>query len=80
LELERWNTSASSLACWVSSLCPLGFIDALQGRLTEAFVLRHAAHRVDLPLDICRKEPTVAPHTALDIDKVVGMADVTSRR
>ena len=56
---------------------PLGFVDALQAGLTETFVLRHAANGVKLPLDICRNEPTVSPHAALSIDKVVGLAEPT---
>ena len=56
---------------------PFGFVDALQAGLTEPFVLRHAANGVNLPLDICRNEPTVSPHAAFHIDKVVGLAEVT---
>src|SRR5712691_6896866 len=56
---------------------PLGFVDALQAGLTEAFVLRHAANGVNLLADICRNEPTVSPHATLYIDKVVGLADRT---
>ena len=44
---------------------PLGFVDALQAGLTEAFVLRHAANSVNLLADICRNEPTVSPHASL---------------
>ena len=54
---------------------PLGCVDALHAGLTEAFVLRHAAHRVKLLADICRHEPTVAPHASLSITTMVGLAD-----
>jgi hypothetical protein len=56
---------------------PLGFVDALQAGLTETFMLRHAANHGHLLADICRKEPTVAPHASLYIDQVVGLADPT---
>ena len=44
---------------------PFGFVDPLQAGLTETFVLRHAANRVHLCVDICRNELAVAPHAAL---------------
>jgi len=44
---------------------PLGFLNPLHAGLTEAFVLSHAAHAVNLSLDICRNKLTIAPHTAL---------------
>src|SRR5712691_8787346 len=56
---------------------PLGFVDAFQAGLTEAFVLRHAANGVHLLADICRNAPTVSPHATLSIDKVGGLADRT---
>ena len=43
----------------------LGFVDTLQAGLPETFVLRHTANGVNLPLDICRNEPTVSPHASL---------------
>src|SRR4029450_6543544 len=54
---------------------PLGLRNPLQARLTETFVLRHAANGVNLCADICRNEPTVSTHAALHIDKVIDVAD-----
>jgi len=55
----------------------LGFVDPIQAGLTETFVLRHAADRVHLCVDICRNELTIATHAALSIDHVVDLADGT---
>ena len=55
----------------------LGFVDPIQAGLTETFVLRHAADRVHLCVDICRNALTVATHAALSIDYVVDLADGT---
>src|SRR5437899_4010123 len=56
---------------------PLSFVDPIQAALTETFVLRHAANRVHLCVDICRNALAVSPHAALYIDTVVGLADGT---
>src|SRR5713101_4327269 len=53
----------------------LGFRDTIQARLAEAFLLRNGAHRVDVLLDIPGNELAVATHAALQVDKVVGVAD-----
>ena len=53
----------------------LGFLDALQARLAEPFVLGNGAHSVNLLLDISRNELPIATHTSRQIDKVVCMAD-----
>jgi len=55
----------------------LGFLDAIPARLAESFVLGNGAHRVNLRLDICGNELPIATHAALQIDKVVRMADST---
>ena len=57
---------------------PFSVVDALPAGLPEAVVLRHATNRVNLLADSCRNEPTVAPHAALYINKVVGLADRTA--
>ena len=54
---------------------PRGFVDPLQAGLTETFVLRHAANRVHLCLDIGRNELAIATHAVLEINKVVGMTN-----
>ena len=41
----------------------------------EPFVLGNGADRVDVLLDIRRNELAVATHAALQVDKVVGVAD-----
>jgi hypothetical protein len=43
-------------------------------------VLRHAANAVNLSPAICRNERAIAPHAALQIDKVVGLAEATDAR
>jgi hypothetical protein len=40
-------------------------------------VLSHVANRVYLFVESCRNELAVAPHAALSIDKVIGLADGT---
>jgi hypothetical protein len=53
----------------------LSFLDAIQARLAESFVLGNGAHSVNLLLDISRNELPIATHASLQIDKVVRMAD-----
>src|SRR5919198_4760478 len=55
----------------------LGFLNPLQACLAEAFLLSNGADRVDVLLDIPRDELAVATYTALQVDKVVGMAEAT---
>src|SRR5215468_3230968 len=55
----------------------LGFLNPLQACLAEAFLLSNDADRVDVLLDIPRNELAVATYTALQVDKVVGMAEAT---
>ena len=40
-------------------------------------MLSTTANGVNLCLDICRNEPAVSAHAALQIDKVIGLADAT---
>src|SRR5882762_7797849 len=54
---------------------PLSFVDPIHAALAETFMLSHAANRVHLGVDICRNALAVAPHAALAIDKVLGLAD-----
>jgi len=56
---------------------PLGLINPVQACLTETFMQSNSANGANLCADICRNEPAVAPHAALQIDKVVGLADAT---
>jgi hypothetical protein len=53
----------------------LGFGDPIHAGLTETCVLRHAAARVHLCVDICHNALTVATHAALSIDHVGALAD-----
>src|SRR2546423_5988756 len=53
----------------------LGFLDPIQARLAEAFVLGNGANRVDLLLDITGNQFAVATYPSLQVDKVVGVAD-----
>jgi hypothetical protein len=53
----------------------LRFLDAIQARLVEPFLLSHGADYVDVLLDIPGNELAVSPHAALQVDKVVGVAD-----
>jgi len=53
----------------------LGFRNPLQACLAESFLLRNGTNRVDMLWDIPRNELAVAPHAALHVYKVVGVAD-----
>src|SRR5262245_24845037 len=55
----------------------LGFLDPLQAWLAEAFLVSNDADRVDVLLDIPGNELAVATYTALQVDKVIGMAEAT---
>src|SRR5262249_62061104 len=59
---------------------PLGFLEALQACLPETGVRRHVAQGGHLWADICRNEPTVAPHATLHSDQVVGLSARTDAR
>jgi hypothetical protein len=54
-----------------------GFRNTIQARLAEMFLLGNGANRVDVLLDISGNELAVATHAAIEVDKVVGMADGT---
>src|SRR5262245_37509 len=53
----------------------LGFRDPLQAGLAESFLLSNGAKRGDVLLDIPCNELAVAPHAALPVHKMVGVAD-----
>jgi len=55
----------------------LRFVNAIQATLSETFVLRHAANRVNLIMKIGGNELRISTHAALEIDKVVGLAEAT---
>jgi hypothetical protein len=52
-----------------------GFLDTIQARLAEVFVLGNGADRVDVALDIPDNELPIATHAALHVHKVVGVAN-----
>jgi hypothetical protein len=52
----------------------LGFRNPIQARLAEPFLLRNDANRIDVLLDIPGNELPVATHAALQIYKVVSVA------
>ena len=53
----------------------LRFLDAIQARLTESFLLGDGADRVDLGLDITGNQLPVATDASLQVDEMVRMAD-----
>src|SRR5712692_9745966 len=53
----------------------LGFLETIPARLAEVFLLGNRADRVDVLLDIPCNELAVATHAALQVHKVVGVAD-----
>src|SRR5262245_23564385 len=53
----------------------LGFLNPIEARLAESFLLRNGANGIDVLLNIPRNELAVAPHAALQVDKVVGVAE-----
>src|SRR5215467_1915835 len=59
---------------------PLGFLDTLQAALTESFVLGNGANLLDACLDIRGNEAAVSAHAALEIDKMVIVANATDTR
>ena len=59
---------------------PLGFVDALQAALAESFLLGNGAHLIDVLLDIGGNELTIAAYPALEIDKVVVVANAPDTR
>jgi hypothetical protein len=54
---------------------PLGFVDPIETTLAELFVLGNGANRLNVRADICGDELAVATHTALQVHKVIGLAD-----
>ena len=59
---------------------PLGFVDALQAALAESFLLGNGANLLDVPLDIRGDELAVSAYPALEIDKVVVVANAPDTR
>src|SRR5437879_1955021 len=55
----------------------LGFLHALQAALAEPFVLGNRTHLLNVRLDISGNELTVSTDPALEIDKMVVVADAT---
>ena len=53
----------------------LGLLETLQAGLAEVCVLGDGADRVEVALDIPGNALAVAPHTALQVDTVGGVAD-----
>ncbi len=53
---------------------PLSCVDPVHAGLPEPCVLSHAAHRLNVRLDIGRHELAVTPHASFSINKVGGMA------
>src|SRR5215510_11655895 len=52
-----------------------GFLETLQAGLAHVFLLGNGTERINMALDIPGNELAVATDTALQVDKVVGMAD-----
>src|SRR5512132_2394084 len=59
---------------------PLGFLDTFQAALAESFVLGNGANLLDVLLDIRGDELAVSAHPALEIDKMVVVANATDTR
>src|SRR5215475_76786 len=59
---------------------PLGLLDTLQAALAQSFVLGNGANLRDVSLDIRGNESTIATHPALQVDKVVGVANAPDTR
>ena len=60
---------------WHFGRLALGFLDPLQAPRAEVFLLGHGADRVDVLLTITSYKLAVAPHTSLQVDKGVRVAD-----
>src|SRR5215470_952811 len=58
----------------------LGFLDTLHTALAEPFVLGNGANVRDVPLNIGGDEWAVSAHPALEIDKMIIVADATDVR
>jgi len=53
----------------------LGFLNAVETALAEAFVLGNGANLIDLFSNIGGNQLAVSTHAALKVNKVVGLAD-----
>jgi hypothetical protein len=58
----------------------LGFLNALQAALAKPFVLGDRSNLLDVRLDISGNELAVSTYPAVEIDKMVVVADATSGR
>jgi len=58
----------------------LGCVDALHAALAASFVLGNGAHLIDVLLNIRGNELTIAAYPALEIDKVVVVANAPETR
>ncbi len=54
---------------------PFGFLDPIQTPLAEVFLLSDGANLIHLRLDVVDNELAVSTHTALEVDKVIRMAN-----
>src|SRR5215831_12491939 len=70
-----WNTSLQDPSPPAGRL-----LDTLQTALAESFVLGNGATVLDVPVNIGDDELAVAAHPALEIDKMVIVADATNVR
>src|SRR4030095_2020516 len=59
---------------------PLGLLDTLQAALAQSFVLGNRTNLLDVSLDIRGNESTIATHPALQVDKVIGVAQAPDTR
>jgi len=55
----------------------LGFLETIYAGLAEVLSLGNGADRIDVALDITGNELAVSTYPALEVDKVVGVADST---
>ena len=69
----------STVAC-ILGTTRWAFVDTLRARLLETFVLGDRMNRLDMLLDIPGNELAVATHAALQVHKVVGVADGADAR
>jgi len=60
---------------WHCGHHPLRFLDAIQARLAESFLMGDGADGVDVVWDITDDQLPVSPDASLQVDKVVGVTD-----
>jgi hypothetical protein len=54
---------------------PLGFVDAIEAALAQVFVLSNGTNHCDVSADIGGDQLAVSTHAAVEVDKVIGLAD-----